>query len=73
MLSIPLSLGVVAVGWAFHFDPSIMLKCKQGAQVVKVQATRSKKKKKEGGAKMIQERCENLPQQLLEELGSKIT
>ena len=31
------------------------------------------KKKKEGGAKVIQERCENLPQQLLEEPGSKIT
>ena len=49
MLSIPLSLGVVAVGWAFHFDPSIMLKCKQGAQVVKVQATREAKEKKNGG------------------------
>ena len=31
------------------------------------------KKKKEWGAKMIQERFENLPQQLLEEPGSKIT
>lgn len=43
--------------------------------MVKVQATREakKKKKKEGGTKMIQERCESLPQQLLEELGSKIT
>lgn len=49
MLSIPLSLEVVAVGWAFHFDPSIMLKCKQGAQVVKVQATREAKEKKIGG------------------------
>lgn len=41
--------------------------------MVKVQATREAKKKKEWGAKMIQERCENLPQQLLEEPGSKIT
>lgn len=40
--------------------------------MVKVQATREAKKK-EWGAKMIQERCENLPQQLLEEPGSKIT